>query len=265
MSGASPTPLKAALVDIQGTLLATGGSPLPHAGDAIAALKARGIAVRFVTNIDSVPPQTIYERLRAAGIPVSLAEVFSPVSAACRYLERHGRPRCFLLVPEAVEQQFAAFRANGNRVDYVVVGDCREAFTYERLNIALRHLTAGAQLVALQKGRNFATPDGPALDTGAFVSALEYGANVQAYVVGKPSTELLRLAMADVGCDAFEVIVVGDDVNSDVAGALAVGARSVLVRTGKFTLAALEQLERKPELVIDSIGDLPSALVELGL
>ena len=253
------------LVDIQGTLLLPDGTTVPHAGEAVASMKASGLAVRFVTNIDSVSVGTIVGRLRAVGIEADPAEVFTPVSAAARFLQQHGRPRCFLLLPEAVEDQFAAFRPNSGRIDYVVVGDCREGFTYARLNEALRHLMDGAELVALQKGRYFPTPDGPALDTGAFVSALEYGSGTAAYVIGKPSTELMRLAIADIGCDAFEAVMVGDDVASDVAGAHAVGARSVLVRTGKYTLSGLEQAELKPELVVDSIADVPIALEELGL
>jgi len=256
---------RAALIDIQGTLLSPDGTPYPHAGEAVAAIKASGIVVRFVTNIDSVPVDTIVARLTGAGIAAVAEEVFSPVSAASSFLQRHGRPHCFLLLPEAIEPEFAQFGPNGSRIDYVVVGDCREGFTYARLNAALRHLHNGAELVALQKGRYFPTPEGPALDTGAFVAALEYGSGKQAYVIGKPSTELMRLAIADAGCDIYDAVMIGDDVASDVAGAHKVGTRSVLVRTGKFTLAGLEQAELKPELVVDSIADVPAALAGLGL
>jgi len=258
-------PLKAALIDIQGTLLSPDGTPYPRAGEAVAAIRAIGLAVRFVTNVDSVTVEALVARLRAAGIDVSPAEVFSPVSAALSFLRRHGKPRCFLLLPDDIESDFSAFCSDGPRIDYVVVGDCREGFTYDRLNGALRHLMNGAELVALQMGRYFRGPDGPVLDTGAFVSALEYASARRAYVIGKPSTELMRLAIADVGCDVYDAVMIGDDVGSDVAGAHAVGTRSVLVRTGKFTLAGLEQSEFKPELVVDSIADVPAALGDLGL
>ena len=119
-------------------------------------------------------------------------------------------------------------------------------------------------MLALQKGRWFVSPDGPALDTGAFVSALEWGANREAHVVGKPSTELLRMALEDVTDDPYSAVMVGDDICSDVPGAHAAGTRSVLVRTGKFALATLERSERKPDLLIDSIADLPAALAEIG-
>ena len=97
-----------------------------------------------------------------------------------------------------------------------------------------------------RKGRRYEDGSGPVLDTGAFVAALEYGAHTQAYVVGKPSTELLRMAIEDVGCDPYSAVVVGDSLAADITGAHAVGARSVLVRTGAFSLSALERSERKP-------------------
>ncbi len=258
------TPLRALLIDIQGTLLATDGTSLPHAGDAVEALRVSGLSVRIVSNVDSVPVSTLVRRLQSAGIAVSESEVFSPVSAAQRYLDRHSRPRCLLLVPEAIEGEFSRFRRDEGRADYVVVGDCKEGFTYERLNEALRQLVDGAQLVALQKGRRYEDGSGPVLDTGAFVAALEYGAHTQAYVVGKPSTELLRMAIEDVGCDPYSAVVVGDSLAADITGAHAVGARSVLVRTGAFSLSALERSERKPDLVIDSIAELPDAVAQLG-
>ena len=73
----------------------------------------------------------------------------------------------------------------------------------------------------------------------------------------------MRTALEDVGGDPFSVVMVGDDVRSDVSGAHAVGTRSVLVRTGKFSLSDLERNEFKPDLLLDSVADLPAALAEL--
>jgi HAD superfamily hydrolase (TIGR01458 family) len=256
-------PVTAVMLDIQGTLLTGEGKTIAGAPEAVTRLKEMALAVRFVTNIDSVPVADITARLTAAGVPAVDDEVFSPVSAAKRFLARAGRPRCHLLVPPSIEPEFAEYRAQGSDVDWVVVGDCRDGFTYARLNTAFRLVRDGAQLLALQKGRWFASPSGPSLDTGAFVTAIEYATGAQAHVVGKPSTELMRMALEDVGGDPFSVVMVGDDVRSDIPGAHAVGARSVLVRTGKFSLSELERSEIKPDLLLDSIADLPVALAEL--
>lgn len=256
-------PVRAVLLDIQGTLLAGDGSPIAGAAVAVGQLKDMGLEVRFVTNIDSVPVAEIVERMRKAAIPAEEAEVFSPVSAAKRFLARKGRVKCHLLLPPAIVPEFAEFAANGDNVDWVIVGDCRQGFTYDRLNTAFRLVRQGAELLALQKGRWFVSSTGPSLDTGAFVSALEYATNKQAHVVGKPSTELMRIALEDIGGDPFSAAMVGDDVRSDISGAHAAGTRSVLVRTGKFSLSDLERSETKPDLLLDSVADLPAALAEL--
>jgi ribonucleotide monophosphatase NagD (HAD superfamily) len=94
------------------------------------------------------------------------------------------------------------------------------------------------------------------LDAGAFVAALEYGAGVQAQVVGKPSAEFFRLALRDMGLEASRVLVVGDDVASDGRGGAAAGCRTALVRTGKFQGTRSELAGFEPDLVLDSIAAL---------
>ena len=255
--------VEAVLLDIQGTLLSEHGEAYPGVPDALAALRAQGRSLRFVTNIDSVAVSTVAARLRGAGILAEDDEVFTPAAAALRVLAGRADSRCHLLLPDEVAPEFSAYEVQEGRVDYVVVGDCRDGFTYERLNVAFRHLLDGAKLLALQKGRYFLSPDGPALDTGSFVAALEYGAGRAAHVVGKPSSELLHLTIDDIGCDPCLGVMVGDDVHSDVSAAHAAGALSVLVRTGKFSAGELERSSQRPDLIIDSAADLPGALEEL--
>jgi HAD superfamily hydrolase (TIGR01458 family) len=257
MTKSAQPPVRAVLLDIQGTLVAPDGTALHGAGEAVDELRRMDLSTRFVTNIDSVPVAVIQARLHAAGISAELAEIFSPVSVAIRFLRACERNRCHLLLPAGIEEEFAEFRPENGKADWVVVGDCREGFTYERLNEAFTQIRQGAEILALQKSRWFQASDGPRLDTGSFVAALEYGANAVAHVVGKPSAELLRMALSDLD-DAYQAVMAGDDIATDIPGAHAAGARSALVRTGKFSLSALEQSEQHPDVVLDSIGDLPA-------
>jgi HAD superfamily hydrolase (TIGR01458 family) len=252
----------AVLLDIQGTLLGADSAAVPRAPESVERLRSLGLKVRFVTNIDSVGPGVILDRLRSAGFVAGLDEIFSPVSACKRFLEAHGRPRVHLLVPEQIEADLAGYARGSGEVRFVIVGDCREGFTWQRLNEAFRALEAGAGLIALQKGRYFLAGDGPTLDTGAFVSALEYGSGREAYVIGKPSVELLRMAVASAACEPRESVMVGDDVHSDIPGGIAIGSRTVLVRTGKYTLDSYERAGSKPDLVLDSVAALPESLGE---
>ena len=139
---------------------------------------------------------------------------------------------------------------------YVLVGDLGENFTYARLNAAFRLLVDGAQLLALQKNRYWRREDGLALDAEPFVAALEYASGVSATVVGKPEESFFQLAVEDLGLEAHEVAMVGDDAEADVAGAQAAGLRGVQVKTGKYRPGE----EGRPDLVLKSFAGLPEAL-----
>jgi ribonucleotide monophosphatase NagD (HAD superfamily) len=78
--------------------------------------------------------------------------------------------------------------------------------------------------------------------------------------VGKPAPSFFDAAIDAVGKSRDGVVMVGDNVKSDVNGAQAAGLRGVLVRTGAFRPEQLEGLEREPDAIIDSIGDLRSLI-----
>lgn len=100
--------------------------------------------------------------------------------------------------------------------------------------------------------------DGTVYESGAgpFVAALEYATGRDAIIVGKPSAAFFDGAAASMRLPVTDVAVAGDDINSDVRGAMAAGARGVLVRTGKFRAADLDGPGRSPDAVVDSLADL---------
>jgi HAD superfamily hydrolase (TIGR01458 family) len=122
----------------------------------------------------------------------------------------------------------------------------------------------GAELIALQKNRYWLTAEGLSLDVGAFVAALEYATGREAYVVGKPSSPFFELVLRDLGVRAQDAAMVGDDVESDIGGALAAGLAGILVRTGKYRPDAVAAAGVTPTATVDSIADVPELLDRLG-
>jgi ribonucleotide monophosphatase NagD (HAD superfamily) len=102
------------------------------------------------------------------------------------------------------------------------------------------------------------TSAGLQLDAGAYIAGLEEAIGKAATICGKPSPAYFDAALELLGHPAERVAMVGDDIVNDVRGARAVGMAGVLVRTGKFRPADLENGGDPPDLVIDSIADLPS-------
>jgi len=259
MSAAPRAPeIAAVLLDLDGTLYTAEG-PIPGAAEAVRALRARGVAVRFVTNTTTRSRRALAERLNRMGFPAAPEEIYSPPWAAGRFLRARGA-RAFLLVPESAREDFAGVPEDDQRPDYVVVGDLGEDWTFERLNRAFRLiLEGGAGLIGLGRTRYWRAADGLRLDVGPFLAALEEATGRKALILGKPDPAFFRMILEDLGVPPERAAMVGDDIEIDVGGAQGVGMRGLLVRTGKFRPADLEGSIR-PDAVLGSVAELPAWL-----
>jgi HAD superfamily hydrolase (TIGR01458 family) len=186
------------------------------------------------------------------GIDADVTEVFTPAIAARAYLEAHDfTPH--LLVHPALAEDFDGFPPGA--ADALVIGDAGKDFTYDALNQAFRLLAAGAPLFALARNRAFRDGDGGlSLDAGPFVVALEYAAGRQARVFGKPAADFFHAAVASIGCTPGEAVMVGDDAESDAAGAITAGLKAVLVRTGKYEPGAEHAYLPPPTHLADDLA-----------
>jgi len=98
------------------------------------------------------------------------------------------------------------------------------------------------------------------MDIGAFIAGLEYASNQDAMIIGKPSQDFFDAVLNDMQLQAEEVVMIGDDIDSDIGGAQAAGIRGALVKTGKYRAAYTEASAIKPDFIIDSVVDLPKLL-----
>jgi HAD superfamily hydrolase (TIGR01458 family) len=254
------------LLDLDGTLYQA-GTPVPGAVAAVKQLRAAGHTLRFFTNTDSQATAALLDRVRGFGFDVEEGELFTPVVAARRILAGCPGARSLSLVSDTVLEELSDACASvryeeADRASHVVIGDFRDGLSYSALDAAFRAVRGGATLLALQAGRYFRAQDGPHLDTGAVVAAVEYAAEVKARVLGKPSEEFLAAAVDSVP-ERFPVTdtwVVGDDRSTDIAMAVRAGMRSVQPRTGKHDDQASRADLPAPEYVVESVAELPGLL-----
>jgi HAD superfamily hydrolase (TIGR01458 family) len=247
------------LVDLDGVLYVE-DEAIPGAREAIATLRAAGLGLRFVTNTTARPRSGTLERLRRLGFPIADEELITPASLALLRCRERGHRMAALVMNEEVKRDFATLEEVTESADAVIVGDLGDAFGYEVLNRAFRLVLDGAELIALQKNRYWLTPDGFSLDVGPFVAALEYATGREAFVVGKPARAFFELARAELDVAPAAALMVGDDVESDVGGALDSGLRAVLVRTGKYREDVVAASPIEPTAIVDSIADVPGLL-----
>ncbi len=246
-------------------MLHVSGHPLPGAAEAVRRLRGDGHRLRFVTNTTTRSRAKLAEELRTAGIEVDDAEVQTTADAAVTALR--GR-RVLALVMQGLVADLDGIELVGEGADAVLIGGADETpetnlvFSYMNLARAFAELEMGAKLYCLHRNRWWQTTRGPLLDAGAFVAGLEYAADVEAVLIGKPSPSYFTAALEALDADPDRAWMVGDDLESDIAGAHAMGINTVLVRTGKFRPDAVEASRVRPNGIVSSIGHVPDWLEE---
>jgi HAD superfamily hydrolase (TIGR01458 family) len=258
--------MAAILVDIDGVLHVS-GEPIPGATEAVAELRRQGHRLRFVTNNTTRSRATLAEELRGYGIELDDSELQTIAVAAARAL---AGKRVFALVIAALVDDLDGIQFVGEGAEAVLLGGADETeetgrvFSYMNLARAFAELELGADLYCLHKNQWWQTSRGPLLDSGAFVAGLEYAAGVEATVLGKPSPAYFEAALAALDAEPGLTWMVGDDLETDIAGAQRYGLKTVLVRTGKFRPDQLERSTVVPDAVVSSIAYLPQWLEQAG-
>jgi HAD superfamily hydrolase (TIGR01458 family) len=254
--------MAAILVDVDGVLHVS-GTPIAGAATAIRRLRDAGHRLRFVTNTTTRSRSQVAEQLRELRIELDDDELQTTGVVAARALK--GKRVLALTMPGLLED-LDGLSLVGMNVDAVLIGGADEGeetgriFSYLNLNRAFHELDAGAELYCLHKNRWWQTADGPRLDAGAFVAGLEYAADTEATVLGKPSAAYFTAALEALDAEAELTWMVGDDLETDCLGAHRHGMKTILVRTGKFRPDDVERSRVQPDAIVSSIAQLPDWL-----
>jgi len=202
---------------------------------AVEALRKSGRRLYILTNNSTDSAETVHSRLVEFGIPVRLDEVLTSGLLTAEYLhQKHGRVSYFLVGEKGLEDEMRKFghrRTSGEGADCVVVGLDRK-ITYEKLDHAARLARNGARIIATHRSRLYMYKTGPAIATGPLVKAIEYASSKRATVIGKPSPLMFNIALQRAGCPKAEAVMIGDQVETDIAGASRAGIDAILVTSG---------------------------------
>ncbi len=223
--------------DLDGTLYLDDAA-LPGAAAAVAAVRARGARVAFVTNNPLRTAAEYAERLTALGIPAAPGDVVTALDALVLYLEaRHRRARVLLvaepLVGATLRDRGFAVTDDPASADVVVIAFDR-TFDYAKLTAAYRAVRLHhAVIVATNPDPYCPTADGGLPDCAAMLAAVEActGATAEA-IVGKPSAHMAAAVLERLGSAASDTAVVGDRISTDVALAHSAGMVAILVLSG---------------------------------
>jgi glycerol-1-phosphatase len=224
------------ILDLDGCVW-VGDEAVSGSAEAIAALRESGMRVAFATNNSWHPGEDHVTKLWGLGVQASLRDVVT-VGGALQHLlaeTRSGRTAYVIGTPSLrAHVADAGLRVLndtdlGSRAEVVVVGGTDDLH-YHHIREASLAAWRGADLLATGRDPTLPMPDGPWPGTGAILAAVEATSGRSAEVVGKPSPRLFETALDRLG--EGRTLVVGDRLDSDVAGAAAAGLDAALVLSG---------------------------------
>lgn len=261
MSGALLDGHDAVLFDLDGTVY-RGGELVPGAREAIRGVRDRRSAVRYVTNNASKPDHEVAAHLRGLGLDASPDEVSTSAQAAAGMLAEMlpSGSRVLVVGSSALAAEIEhvglrPIREYAQQPAAVVQGHSTETAWWHLAEASLA-IRGGALWVASNTDRTLPTERGELPGNGAMVAALRAATGQDPAVAGKPETPLLDRAVASVG--AANPLMVGDRLDTDIAGGVRFRVPSLLVLTGVSTprelLSADESM--RPDHVAADLGAL---------
>lgn len=243
-----------ALVDLDGVAY-RGPEPIEHAASSLDAARARGMRLLFVTNNASREPETVAEHLSELGIPAGAEDVMTAAQAAATLLTEKVEAGAPVLVVGGAGL-LTAVRGAGYRVvtsaddaPVAVVQGFSPDLGWRELAEAAYAIQRGALHIASNLDLTLPNERGLAPGNGSLVGVVVAATGVTPLSAGKPEPAMFRYAAERAGARA--PLVVGDRLDTDLAGARAAGFPGLHVFTG---------VSQVPDVLLAHAAERPSFL-----
>lgn len=249
---------KTYLIDLDGTMY-RGDDVIPEAIEFISLLQRHEISFVFVTNNAMRTPSMIREKMQRMGFANLRDEMFfTSAMAAVSYMKQHSSKRRAFCIGEVGLQD--ALRQGGfieveEDAELVFVGLNRKA-DFALYCEALNVLRQGAILVGTNEDRRLPQGDHFLIGNGAVLKMLEYASEAECIIVGKPSALMMEETLQYVRKDASQCVVIGDNLETDIAFAYDNHVESIMVTTGVHTKEDAQNCAKKPDVVVASLSQL---------
>lgn len=246
------------VVDMDGVLW-RGDKPMPDLKEFFAFLRRRDIGFALATNNSSRTPEQYVEKLARFGIEVPVEAILTSSQVAAAYLADQAPPgTCVYAVGQegvrrALEER--GFVLTEHEADIVVVG-WNTDLVWDDLATAALLIHKGARFIGTNPDVSYPTERGPVPGNGAQLAALEVTTGVAPIVTGKPEPQMYEQAMRRMDARPESTAVIGDRLDTDLAGGVRLGLTTVLVLSGIATKADVATALIKPDVVCADIGEL---------
>jgi len=254
--------IKSLILDMDGVIW-RGAAPIDDLPSIFNRIRQLGIRFVFATNNATRTVMQYVERLRGYGVEVEPWQVITSAQALS-YAMTPKFPRgskVFMIggdgVREALEENGYEILSveNAPAAEAVVMGIDYE-INFQKMGEATYLVRRGIPFYATNPDKTFPTPRGEIPGAGAWYSVIVTATDIQPIVAGKPYPFLMELALEKLGTQKEETLVVGDRLETDIAGGQAVGCPTALVLSGVSTLEEGELWRPKIDFIARNLAEL---------
>lgn len=254
--------VKGLIVDMDGVLW-RGDQPIGNLPAVFASLRRKGLRFVLATNNATRSVRQFQDKLAGFQVPVQEEEIInSPVATGIYLKQRFPQGGNVYIIGESgLVATLAAygFQHSDHQVLAVVVAMDR-SITYAKLAQATLLIRSGVPFIGTNPDRTYPLPEGLVPGAGAILAAIETASDCQASIIGKPSPQMYEAALQRMGISPAQALVVGDRLETDIAGAQQLGCQSALVLSGVSTLEQARAWKPPLDLIVDNFPALVAML-----
>ena len=251
--------IQALLIDLEGVLYSD--NKLIYGSEKVLQeLRKKELKLRFLTNTTTIPRNKILDKLINYGFDIKEEEIFTPVTATKKFLEKNNIREVFLVTSKELLSEFENYKLTNKNPKAVIMGDIYKEFNWDILDKIFKLIYKhDAHLISLHQNKYCVRKNEISLDLGPFVRAIEYASDKNAILMGKPNKNFFDLVIKDLNTHHENVVMIGDDIKSDIEGGNLAGLKTIQVKTGKYQ-SSDDKNNVQPDSRIDDINEVLNLL-----
>jgi 4-nitrophenyl phosphatase len=254
-------PIKALILDMDGVLWRA-STPIGNLRKIFTLLNEMNLSVTLATNNSTLSPDQYLRKISDFGVDLEPAQILTSSQVAAKYLAEkfpQGGP-VFTIGEEGLKSALhqVGFYHQDHDVIAVVVGMDRE-INYQKLSNACLLIRSGALFIGTNGDRTYPTPLGLVPGAGSILAALETSTDQKPFIVGKPEISIYNSALKLMKSLPVETLVVGDRLETDIAGGQRLGCKTALVLSGVTTKDQGISWYPPPDYIFNDLEELVGA------
>jgi 4-nitrophenyl phosphatase len=255
-----PSNIKSLILDMDGVLWKA-DSPIGNLPAIFDRIRYLGLKVAFATNNGTLTPEKYIDRLQHFGISVEPWQVVTSSLGLAHLLSLEypsGGPIFVIgesgLILPLCDKGFEPLSLKDAGEARAVILGVDRGINYEKMSEAALLVRKGVPFYATNSDKTFPTPRGEIPGAGSWISVIVTATGIEPIYAGKPAPYLFELAQERLGTSKFETIVVGDRLETDIAGGQKAGFPVALVLSGVSTREQGEMWSPVLDMIADDLA-----------